>query len=182
LWLSAGGFVLLKGSVLAISMSCIALPVLADAQSECPAGAGSLLTGTVASEPRFAMGKSRRGTELSHTHFSLKADGNGRIYDVAVDNVFAGDYVFAREAVPASLSQIHEGMRLELCGQLYTRGVGIHWVHTNCGDRPTKAEPDGWLKIVSPDGSVGPQSGGKPRILRLVEQAPLIRRLNVIGC
>ena len=142
--------------VLAIWLSCTALPALADAESECRAAAGSLLTGTVASEPRFVPGKPRHGAELSHTHFSLKADGDGRVYDVAVDNVFAVGYNTAGEAVPADLDRIHRGTRLELCGQLYTHGLGIHWVHTNCGDLPTEAEPDGWLKIVNPDGSVGP--------------------------
>jgi hypothetical protein len=146
---------LLKASILAVFVSCAAQPAVADAQSECRAAAGSLLTGTVISGPRLAAGKSRHGIELSHTHLSLRADADGRVYDVAVDNVFAAGYDSAAEAVPADLARIRPGTRLELCGQLYTRGFGIHWVHTNCGDRPTKAEPDGWLKIVNPDGSVG---------------------------
>jgi hypothetical protein len=147
---------LLKVPVLAIALICTAPPALADAESECRAAAGSLLTGTVVSEPRFMPGKFRHGTELSHTHFSLKADGDGRVYDVAADNVFAAGYDSAGAAVPAGLNTIHQGTRLQLCGQLYTRGLGIHWVHTDCGDRPTEAEPDGWLKIVDPTGSVGP--------------------------
>ena len=65
-------------------------------------------------------------------------------------------FIRAGEAVPAGLDGIRQETRLELCGQLYTHGLGIHWVHTNCGDRPTEAEPDGWLKILNPDGSVGP--------------------------
>lgn len=150
----------LKSPILAIFLACAALPALADAEGDCRAVAGTLLTGTVVSQPRFTPGKLRRATELSHTHFSLKADGDGRVYDVAVDNVFAAGYDSAGQAVPAGLDTIRTGTRLQLCGQLYTRGVGIHWVHTNCGDRPTEAEPDGWLKILGADGSVGPNLEG----------------------
>jgi hypothetical protein len=146
---------LLRVPVLAISLSCAALPALADAQSDCQAAGGSLLTGVAVSEPAFVPGKSRRDTELSHTHFSLRADQDGAVYDVAVDNVFASGYDSAGERVPADLDKIHKGTRLELCGQLYTTGRGIHWVHTNCGDRPTEAEPDGWIKIVNADGGLG---------------------------
>jgi hypothetical protein len=146
----------LKNLIVVISLNCAALPALADAQSDCRAAAGSLLTGVVVSEPRFVGGKSRRGTELSHTRFSLQGDQDGREYDVAVDNVFASGYDSAGEAVPADLDKIHKGTRLELCGQLYAQGVGIHFVHTNCGDRPVPTDPDGWTKIVNADGSVGP--------------------------
>jgi len=154
---------LLKSFGVAILLGCAASPVLADAQSDCRAAAGNLLTGVVVSEPAFAAGKSRRGTELSHTHVSLKADQDGRVYDVAIDNVFATGYDSAGESVSADLDKIHKGTRLELCGQLYSHGIGIHWVHPNCGDRPTEAEPDGWAKIVNPDGSLSPnlEANGK---------------------
>jgi hypothetical protein len=110
----------------------------------------------VVSEPAFAAGKSRRGTELSHTRLSLKADQDGRVYHVAIDNVFAAGYDSAGDSVPPDLDKIHKGTRLQLCGQLFSRGIGIHWVHMNCADRPTEAEPNGWTKIVNPDGSLSP--------------------------
>lgn len=147
---------LLKNFGVAILLAWAASPAWADAQSDCRAAAGSLLTGVVVSEPAFAAGRSRRGIELSHTHLSLKADRDGRVYNVAIDNVFAADYGSAEKSVPASLDKIHMGTRLELCGHFYGHGIGIHWVHTNCDDRPTKAKPNGWTKIVNPDGSRGP--------------------------
>jgi hypothetical protein len=48
------------------------------------------------------------------------------------------------------------GDKLELCGQEYTDGTkGIHWVHTDCGDTPSPAKPNGFIKIVGKDGSAG---------------------------
>ena len=46
------------------------------------------------------------------------------------------------------------GCTVQACGIPY-RG-GIHWVHNNCGDRPTKSDPDGWLKVIRSDGRPGP--------------------------
>ena len=94
---------------------------------------------------------------MSHTHLTLLSDQDGRSYHVAIDNVFATGYDAAGESVPAPLSTIRTGDRLELCGKLFTRGgLGIDWVHTNCGNRPSWAQPDGWLKVLAPDGSPGP--------------------------
>ena len=73
-----------------------------------------------------------KGVELSHTHLTLLSDQDGRSYHVAIDNVFATGYDAAGESVPAPLSTIRTGDRLELCGKLFTRGgLGIDWVHTN---------------------------------------------------
>lgn len=127
----------------------------ADEQSACAAAAGSYLTGVVVSAPKFAHGQFRHGVELSHTHVSLRADQDGRVYDVAMDNVFANGYQKNSKRVPAPLSGIHVGDHLELCGQLYTSGVGIHWVHTNCGATPTAAAPDGWVKQLDAGGAPG---------------------------
>ncbi|UTH73741.1 hypothetical protein [Chromobacterium sp. IIBBL 290-4] len=133
-----------------LSLSCVAL---ADGQSACRAAAGSYLTGTVVSGPSFANGQQLNGVELSHTHVSLRADQDGRTYDVAMDNVYASGYDTAGEDVPYPLNTIQQGDRLELCGQLYSSGVGIHWVHNNCGVKPSRRQPNGWVKKINADGS-----------------------------
>jgi hypothetical protein len=128
----------------------------ADEHSACTSNAGTILTGTVASGPRFAHGHDLRGVELSHTHVRLRGD-DGRSYDIAIDNVFANGYDQAGEKVPAPLSQIRLGDHLELCGKTYTSGgPGMDWVHSNCGDPPTPNKPDGWVKVIGPDGTPGP--------------------------
>src|SRR5262249_52868731 len=69
---------------------------------------------------------------------------------------------------PAPLSTIRPGDRLELCGKLFAHGGrGIDWVHTNCGNTPRPAQPDGWLKIVAPDGTPGPNLEGSREYCRL---------------
>jgi hypothetical protein len=68
--------------------------------------------------------------------------------------VFAAGYDVAnpRKQVPAPLSSIRTGDRIEVCGATYTNPPGIHWVHTDCGDMPTKSSPDGWLRTLRPNG------------------------------
>jgi hypothetical protein len=129
---------------------------LADDRQTCAAADGSYLTGQVVNGPKFAHGQFRQGVELSHTHLKVRADQDGRVYDVAIDNVFANGYRQGERGVPAPLDAIREGDRVQLCGQLYERGVGIHFVHTNCGARPTDDHPDGWLKVVDGRGATGP--------------------------
>jgi hypothetical protein len=131
-------------------------PSWADEQSACTSNAGTLLIGTVISLPRFAKGHDLRGVKLSHTHVQLRGEDNAT-YDIAIDNVFADGYDQAGEHVPAPLSQIRVGDRLELCGKPYgSGGPGMDWVHTNCGDQPTPDNPNGWVKVFGPDGSPGP--------------------------
>jgi hypothetical protein len=125
----------------------------ADDAADCQAAAGTYLTGVVQSAPKFVHGKSMRGVELSHTHISLLGDADSKTYDIAVDNVFASGYKRHLRAVPPPLSDVHENDHLELCGIPYSGGM--HWVHTNCGDRPTAADPNGWLKELAADGSAG---------------------------
>jgi hypothetical protein len=130
---------------------------LADEAAQCQASGGSYLTGSVIQGPAFVPGHSRRGVQLSHTHLTLEADQDGQSYDVAIDNVFASGYDQASESVPSPLSTITIGDRLELCGKLYqSGGRGIDWVHTDCGAPPTPDQPDGWIKILAPDGLPGP--------------------------
>ncbi len=129
----------------------------ADEAAQCRAHAGTFLTGNVTEGPTFSPGHLYKGVELSHTQLTLLSDQDGRSYHVAIDNVFATGYDAAGERVPAPLSTIRTGDRLELCGKLFTRGgLGIDWAHTNCGKRPSTAQPDGWLKVLAPDGSPGP--------------------------
>ena len=134
----------------------VSRPTWADEQGACASNAGTLLAGTVVSGPRFAHGHELRGVELSHTHIRLRGN-DGRIYDIAIDNVFADGYDQAGESVPAPLSQIQPGDLLKFCGKPYSSGSpGMDWVHTNCGDPPTPSHPNGWVKVIGPDGTPGP--------------------------
>jgi hypothetical protein len=141
--ISAGLFVLVSAG------SAIAGP-----SEDCAAADGTYLTGSVTSDPRFASGHRLKGVELSHTLLSLKADQDGRTYQVAIDNVFAAGYDAAapQHQVPAPLDTISTGDRIEVCGATYSNPLGIHWVHTDCGDTPTKSSPNGWLRTLGPNG------------------------------
>jgi hypothetical protein len=140
----------------------------ADGASQCQANAGTYLTGKVTRDPTFTRGHLRNGVELSHTHLTLLSDQDGRSYHVAIDNVFATGYDAAGESIPAPLSTIRTGDRLELCGKLFTRGgLGIDWVHTNCGRTPRPPQPDGWLKLLAPDGTPGPNLEASQEYCRL---------------
>jgi hypothetical protein len=133
---------LLLGSLIAFAATL----ALADGRLACEAGKGDYLSGTVVKGPTFAHGQYRQGVELSHTHLSLRADQDGRNYDVAIDNVFANGFDAHRTGVPAPLDTIRTGDRIEACGKLYDRGVGIHFVHATCGS-PSPAHPDGWIRL-----------------------------------
>jgi hypothetical protein len=126
----------------------------ADDASDCAAAAGSYLTGVVQRAPTFVSGSRLHGIELSHTHVKLTGDADGKTYDIAIDDVFASGYRPHQEAVPAPLDQIHAGDHLSLCGIPYDGGM--HWVHDNCGDTPSRRDPDGWLKKIAADGTTGP--------------------------
>ena len=146
----------MKNALIATLLLGLAAAASATEQSSCSAAKGAFLTGTVTTAPKFAAAtQTIQGVQLSHTHLSLRADQDGKVYDVAMDNVFATDYVKNAKTVPASLAAIKVNDRLELCGAKYTSGVGIHWVHTNCGDVPTTSAPNGWVKRFSASGSVG---------------------------
>jgi hypothetical protein len=131
----------------------------ADEAAQCRANDGTYLSGSVTRGPTFARGRyPLHGVKLSHTHLTLLSDQDRQSYDVAVDDVFAPGYDAAGESVPAPLSTIREGNRLEVCGRPYMdeTGPGIDWVHTNCGATPTTKKPNGWLKIIGANGSPGP--------------------------
>jgi hypothetical protein len=145
-----------------ILLSCLLMAAFAaqaahaDEAAMCSAAAGVYRTGTVVKAPKFSHGQFRKGVELSHTHIRMKADQDGKEYDVAIDNVFASGFEPNQKTVPGSLSGIRVNDRVEACGQLYTHGgVGIHWVHTNCGKKPKPSKPDGWIKMIAADGTPG---------------------------
>ena len=125
-----------------------------DGASDCAKAAGTYRSGRVASVPMYVPGASVNGVELSHTRLSMLADQDGKTYDVAIDNIFADGYDVHQRKIPAPLDSIVINDRLEVCGELYTSGVGIHWVHTNCGVAPSAARPDGWTKRYASDGSL----------------------------
>ena len=153
-----------------VGLLVIMQPAWADERDACASNAGTLLIGTVISTPRFAHGHSVRGVELSHTHVRLRGD-DGQIYDIAIDDVFAKGYDQADESVPTPLSQIQPGDHLEFCGKPYAScGRGMDWVHTNCGDQPTPDRPDGWVKVIGPDGTLGPNLESNREYCRLWER------------
>ncbi len=138
---------------LSVLLSLMSAPSFADDAQNCSAAGGKMLVGQVVSAPSFKDGMFRKGVELSHTQLSLKGE-DGNTYDVAIDNVFASGYQRNTKGVPAPLNAIAVGDKLELCGIPFSGG--IHWVHNNCGDAPTASDPNGWLKIIQPGGTVGP--------------------------
>ncbi|WP_426211524.1 hypothetical protein [Massilia sp. TWP1-3-3] len=145
----------MKKSLIVLLLSLPALSASASEQSMCTANGGSFITGTVTSAPRYASGSSINGVMLSHTRLYLRADQDGKSYDVAMDNVYAVDYIKNAQAMPASLAAIRVNERLELCGATYTSGTGIHWVHSNCNATPTRTKPNGWVKHLASDGTPG---------------------------
>jgi hypothetical protein len=146
----------MKRSLLAFALLLAIGDAAADSRQSCAAASGSFVSGVVVKGPKFAHGQYRKGIELSHTHLKLRADQDGQVYDVAIDNVFASGYQPGQQSVPAPIDAIRVDDRLELCGQLYDRGVGIHFVHTNCGAPPTPAHPDGWIHVLDRQGRASP--------------------------
>lgn len=130
----------------------------ADEAGQCQAQGGTLLTGQLLAGPQFVRARQHRlGVALSHTRLQLRGD-DGQVYDIRADNVFAAGYDEAGRAVPAPLSGLAAGARLELCGRLYEEGdgqAGMDWVHSNCGAPPSRRAPDGWLKLLAADGRAG---------------------------
>ena len=146
----------------ALAAAFAAMPAHADDAAQCQANQGTFVTGTVSGAPQFASSRSKRhGYPLSHTRLYVQT-ADGSKLEVDIDNVFATGYSKKR-SIPDGLQAIADGTKLELCGQSYADPngkKGIHWVHTNCGATPTSTQPDGWVKIVAADGSVGPNLEG----------------------
>ena len=139
------------------AIACAAPLAHADDAAQCQANQGSFVVGTVSGTPAFVSSRSKRhGYPLSHTRLYVTTADGGKL-EVDIDNVFAAGYTKQRQ-IPSGLQAIADGTKLELCGQRYSDPDGkngIHWVHTNCGDKPTPRSPDGWVKIVAANGGVG---------------------------
>jgi hypothetical protein len=92
--------------------------------------AGDYLEGKVTTPLSYVSGKKLKNVELSHTKFHISAI-DGKDYEVSVDNIFANDY--SASTVPYSLkNRLQKGTNVKLCGEKYSDGSGIHWVHTEC--------------------------------------------------
>lgn len=142
-------------SLFALLLLSQSLYAIASEQSTCTANKGAYITGTVVSAPKFAAASTTiEGVKLTHTRLNLRADQDGKTYDVAIGNVYAVDHVKNASTMPPSLAAIKVNERLGLCGKKYTSGTGIHWVHSNCGDVPTTSAPNGWVKVIAASGSV----------------------------
>jgi hypothetical protein len=146
----------LKKLILAVLVLSHAVFAFASEATNCAANKGAYITGTVTTAPKFATSSTViKGVRLTHTRLYLRSDQDGKSYDVAMDNVYATDYVLNSTSMPPSLAAIKINQRLSLCGKKYTSGTGIHWVHSNCGDVPTTSAPNGSVKVISSTGSVG---------------------------
>jgi hypothetical protein len=143
--------------LLALILMSLSLYATASDQSNCTAAGGSFLTGIVSSAPKFqSASETLQGVKLSHTTLNIKSDQNGKSYQVAMDNVYAVDYVKNSSSIPKSLAAIKIGDHLELCGELYTSGgLGIHWVHDNCSTTPSSSNPNGWTEELAANGTAG---------------------------
>lgn len=146
----------MKKHILALFVLSQSLFAFASELTNCTANKGTHITGTVTSTPRFNSGSTIiKGVRLTHTRLYLRSDQDGKSYDVAMDNLFAVDYVKNATTMPPSLANIKLNSRLSLCGKKYTSGTSIHWVHSNCGDVPTLSAPNGSVKVISSTGTVG---------------------------
>jgi hypothetical protein len=121
----------------------------------CATNKGTYLSGPITTSSKFQSAtQTIDGVQVSHTIMYIKADQDGRSYQVAMDNVYATDYVKNSTSMPPSLAALTAGKRVEVCGQKYSDGSGIHWVHSNCGATPTTSAPNGFVKTVSSTGTI----------------------------
>jgi len=140
----------MKTLFLAMILSLPALPALAQTAANCTSNDGQYLTGTVTKQPYYeAASETLQGIQLSHTHITVRSSANSKLYDVAIDNIFNPTWVKNSKKVPTNLSVFKLGAKVSLCGLLYTSGgLGIHWVHTSCGDT-SASNPNGWTSLVT---------------------------------
>ncbi len=124
--------------------------------SLCKSVGGYYQYGTVNSPPNSdymavtnyaAATESLAGIPLSHTHIEITSALDGKIYDVAIDNVFANGYNPLSYVVPSTYAEnLTAGSTIYLCsgnpsGVPYPVSEpssnpfatqGFDWVHTNC--------------------------------------------------
>ena len=123
--------------------------------SLCESIGGYYQYGTVNSPPNDYMAvtnyavatESLSGIPLSHTHIEITSALDGKIYDVAIDNVFANGYNPLSYVVPSSYAEnLTAGSTIYLCSgnpNAVPYSVnepesnpfatqGFDWVHTNC--------------------------------------------------
>src|SRR5689334_1731403 len=75
--------------------------------STCTANKGAYISGTVTSAPKFATSSTViQGVRLTHTRLYLRSEQDGKSYDVAMDNVYAVDFVKNATTMPVSLAAI----------------------------------------------------------------------------
>ena len=138
-----------------LMLAVLGNPASAQTAADCAADDGQYLTGTVTKKPYFVKAtETIDGVQLSHTHVTVRSGSNGKLYDVAIDNVFNPTWVKNSSKVPSNLTSITFKTQLSLCGLLYTSGSpGIHWVHDSCG-QTSRSNPNGSTAIVT-NGTVG---------------------------
>lgn len=150
-------FVKLSAALVLFAVPFVSFSAYADDAAQCQSNQGTFVLGTVTDTPVFVSSKSKiHGYPLSHTRLHVQTDDN-KTLEVDIDNVFAAGYTKGKQ-IPDGLQAITQGTKLDLCGQSYSDGGGkngIHFVHTNCGMTPSSSKPDGWVKIVASNGSVG---------------------------
>lgn len=124
--------------------------------SLCQSAGGYYQYGTVNSPPKSdyaAVTNYKAATEsledipLSHTHIEITSAIDGKIYDVAIDNVFADGYNPFSYVVPSNYTQnLTAGSTIYLCSGNLSQvpypvneadsnpfaTQGFDWVHTNC--------------------------------------------------
>ena len=124
--------------------------------SLCHSVGGYYQYGTVNSQPNSdytavtnykAATESLEGIPLSHTHIEITSAIDGKIYDVAIDNVFANGYNPFSYVVPSAYTDnLTAGSKVYLCSGNPSQvpypvneadsnpfaTQGFDWVHTNC--------------------------------------------------
>lgn len=110
---------------------------------------GNYVEATIISQLQFQKAtKYIKGIPLSHTKFYVRTNDNEELM-VVVDNVFAHDFDPSNDKIPQSLqNNFIKNQQINLCGLEFSDSeMGIHWVHTNCGNSSHNKNPDGFAVI-----------------------------------
>lgn len=120
-------------------------------QNMCTANGGYFQYGTINTPDdsdypavtNFKNGGKLKGVPLTHTHIEITSGIDGKIYDIAIDNVFAPDYDPNQAVVPPSYAKsLTANSTIYMCSGNPAKvpyalnetvaSLGIDWVHTNC--------------------------------------------------